>query len=76
MWPLMLAQIFGPRAVPKKFEGFPKEMALRPLRIMHGAESLMIPDALNFSDEYPKLKILGVPLAATGEGGLAGWDGP
>ena len=32
MWPLLMAKIFGPRSVPKKFEGFPKEMALRPSR--------------------------------------------
>lgn len=59
MWPLMLAQIFGPRAVPKKFEGFPKEMALRPSQIHASAaeSALMIPDAFNFSDEYPKLKM-------------------
>ena len=30
MWPLLMAKIFGPRPTPKKFEGFPKEMALRP----------------------------------------------
>jgi pimeloyl-ACP methyl ester carboxylesterase len=59
MWPLMLAQIFGPRAVPKKFEGFPKEMALRPSQIHASAaeSALMIPDAFNFSDEYPTLKM-------------------
>jgi hypothetical protein len=26
----MMAKLFGPRSVPKKFDGFPKEMALRP----------------------------------------------
>src|SRR5690348_9833035 len=26
MWPLLMAKIFGPRSVPKKFEAFPKEM--------------------------------------------------
>ena len=30
MWPFLMAKIFGPRSVPKKFEGLPKEMALRP----------------------------------------------
>ncbi|HJY04676.1 MAG TPA: alpha/beta fold hydrolase, partial [Bryobacteraceae bacterium] len=30
IWPLMMKKIFGPQSVPKKFEGFPKEMALRP----------------------------------------------
>jgi hypothetical protein len=27
-WPLMMAKIFGPRSVPRKFEAFPKEMAV------------------------------------------------
>src|ERR1700710_3134171 len=30
MWPAMLRKMFGPRPVPEKFAGFPKEMAVRP----------------------------------------------
>ena len=30
MWPFLLRKIFGPRPVPKKFKGFPEEMAVRP----------------------------------------------
>jgi pimeloyl-ACP methyl ester carboxylesterase len=58
MWPLFMAKIFGPRSVPKKFEGFPKGMALRPSQIQAAAEeaALMIPDAFHFSDEYANLK--------------------
>ena len=47
MWPLMMAKIFGPRPVPRKFGAFPKEMALRPSQIRASAaeSALMIPDA-------------------------------
>lgn len=59
MWPLLMAKIFGPRSVPKKFEGFPKEMALRPSQIHASAaeSALMIPDAFLFRDEYANLKM-------------------
>jgi pimeloyl-ACP methyl ester carboxylesterase len=59
LWPLMLAKIFGPRPVPQKFEGFPKEMALRPSQIRASAaeSALMIPDAFHFRDEYANLKM-------------------
>ena len=30
MWPISMKKIFGPSRVPKKFAGFPKELALRP----------------------------------------------
>ena len=59
MWPLLMAKIFGPRSVPKKFESFPKEMALRPSQIRASAaeSALMIPDAFHFRDEYANLKM-------------------
>jgi pimeloyl-ACP methyl ester carboxylesterase len=59
MWPLVMAKIFGPRSVPAKFEGFPKEMALRPSQIHASAaeSALMIPDAFHSSDEYANLKM-------------------
>jgi pimeloyl-ACP methyl ester carboxylesterase len=59
MWPLLMAKIFGPRSVPKKFEGFPKEMALRPSQIRASAaeSALMIPDAFHYRDEYTNLKM-------------------
>jgi pimeloyl-ACP methyl ester carboxylesterase len=62
MWPLLMAKMFGPRSVPKKFqEGFPKEMALRPSQVgAAGAESaLMIPDA----SQYATLKMPVVIIA-------------
>src|SRR4030088_2749882 len=47
IWPLMLKKIFGPRSVPKKFNAFPKEVALRPsqIRASTAESALMIPDA-------------------------------
>jgi pimeloyl-ACP methyl ester carboxylesterase len=59
MWPLLMAKIFGPRSVPQKFEGFPKELALRPSQIRASAaeSALMIPNAFHFRDEYANLKM-------------------
>jgi pimeloyl-ACP methyl ester carboxylesterase len=59
VWPLLMTKIFGPRSVPKKFEGFPKEMALRPSQIRASAaeSALMIPDAFHYRDEYANLKM-------------------
>jgi pimeloyl-ACP methyl ester carboxylesterase len=59
MWPLLMTKIFGPRSVPEKFEGFPKEMAVRPSQIRASAaeSALMIPDAFQFRDQYANLKM-------------------
>jgi pimeloyl-ACP methyl ester carboxylesterase len=59
MWPLLMAKIFGPQSVPKKFDGFPKEMAVRPSQIRASAaeSALMIPDAFNFQDQYKNLEM-------------------
>ena len=59
MWPLLTRKIFGPAAVPEKFEGFPKEMAFRPSQIRASAEesALMIPDAFAAQSHYAELKI-------------------
>ena len=59
MWPLLMAKIFGPRSAPKKFEGFPKEIALRPSQIRASAaeSALMIPGAVEFQDRYANLKM-------------------
>jgi pimeloyl-ACP methyl ester carboxylesterase len=55
----LMAKIFGPRSMPKKFKGFPKEMALRPTQIRASAaeSALMIPDAFYYRDEYANLKM-------------------
>jgi len=59
MWPIMLKKIFGPQSVPSKFDGFPKEMAVRPSQIRTSAaeSALMIPDAFGFQHEYAQLKM-------------------
>jgi pimeloyl-ACP methyl ester carboxylesterase len=64
-WPLMMSKIFGPRSVPKKFEAFPKEMALRPSQIRASAAeaALMIPDAFMLHGHYADLKMPVVIIA-------------
>ena len=59
MWPLLMAEIFGPQPAPKKFDGFPKGMAVRPSQIRASASeaALMIPDAFSFRNEYANLKM-------------------
>ena len=37
MWPLLLRKLFGPSPVPKKFAGFPEEMAVRPSQLRAAA---------------------------------------
>ena len=65
IWPLMMAKIFGPRPVPRKFGAFPKEMALRPSQIRASAaeSALMIPDAFMLRDRYADLKMPVVIIA-------------
>jgi pimeloyl-ACP methyl ester carboxylesterase len=62
MWPLLLRKIFGPSPVPKKFEGFPEEMAVRPSQIRASAaeSALMIPSARAFQKKY---RLLRMPVA-------------
>jgi pimeloyl-ACP methyl ester carboxylesterase len=65
IWPLIMAKIFGPQPVPPKFDGFPKEMALRPSQIRASAaeSALMIPDAFKLRLQYPNLKMPVVIIA-------------
>jgi pimeloyl-ACP methyl ester carboxylesterase len=65
MWPAMLRKLFGPRSVPAKFAGFPKEMALRPSQIRAGAAeaALMIPAAFSSSKTYGELEMPTIILA-------------
>ena len=57
LWPLFLRKMFGPEAVPAKFDGFPREMALRPSQIRASAaeSALMIPDAAARAGRYREL---------------------
>ena len=65
IWPLMIAKIFGPKPVPRKFNGFPKEMALRPSQIRASAaeSALMIPDGFRLRPQYANLKMPVVIIA-------------
>jgi pimeloyl-ACP methyl ester carboxylesterase len=64
-WPMMMAKIFGPRRVPKKFSGFPRELALRPsqMRAAAAEATLMVPDALMERGHYGGLKMPTVIIA-------------
>jgi pimeloyl-ACP methyl ester carboxylesterase len=65
MWPSMLRKIFGPRSVPEKFAGFPKEMAVRPSQIRASAAeaALMVPAAFVASKTYGELEMPTIILA-------------
>jgi pimeloyl-ACP methyl ester carboxylesterase len=65
MWPAMLRKMFGPRSVPEKFAGFPKEMTFRPSQIRAGAAemALMIPAAFASSKTYSELEMPTIILA-------------
>ena len=62
MWPLLLRKIFGPNPVPKKFDEFPEEMAVRPSQIRASAaeSALMIPSAHALGKHY---RLLPMPVA-------------
>jgi len=53
----MLRQMFGPRPIPDKFAGFPKEMAVRPSQIRASAveTGLMNPAAFVSAKTYDEL---------------------
>ena len=57
MWPAMLRQLFGPKSVPQKFDGFPKALAVRPSQLRAGAAeaALMAPAAMLSAKTYGKL---------------------
>ena len=65
IWPLLMRKIFGPAAIPEKFKGFPKEMAVRPSQIRASAAeaALMIPSAFALRGEYRNLRVPLVILA-------------
>ena len=75
MWPFVMRKIFGPSPVPKKFDGFPKEMALRPSQVRASAaeSALMIPGAFALRKDYARLK-MPVAIIAGEEDGLIDID--
>jgi pimeloyl-ACP methyl ester carboxylesterase len=58
-WPMAMAKIFGPKSVPKKFDAFPKEMALRPSQIRAAAaeSTMMFADSFKRHHQYADLKM-------------------
>ena len=56
-WPLLMRTLFGPQAMPEKFAGFPKAMAVRPSQIRASAAeaALMVPGAVAAADTYARL---------------------
>jgi pimeloyl-ACP methyl ester carboxylesterase len=69
-WPMAMTKIFGPKPVPEKFAGFPKEMALRPSQIRAAAaeSTMMIPDAFRTRHQYADLKMPVVIIAGDQDG--------
>jgi pimeloyl-ACP methyl ester carboxylesterase len=59
VWPLLLRKIFGPSAVPRKFQGFPEEMVVRPSQIRASAaeSALMIPAVHTLRKKYRQLQV-------------------
>ncbi|MCK1654645.1 alpha/beta hydrolase [Bradyrhizobium sp. 149] len=69
MWPALLRKLFGPRLVPNKFAGFPKEMALRPsqMRAAAAEATMLIPAAFLGSKTYGELKMPTIIVAGQGD---------
>lgn len=67
LWPALMRKIFGPRPVPAKFDGFPREMAVRPsqLRASASESALLIPIATAASSCYSRLKMPVVIVAGS-----------
>jgi pimeloyl-ACP methyl ester carboxylesterase len=69
LWPAMLQKLFGPGSVPRKFQGFPMAMAVRPSQIRASAAeaALMIPSAFQASKSYNELSLPIVIIAGEGD---------
>ena len=67
MWPALMNKLFGPSVVPKKFAGFPKEMALRPSQLQASAaeSALTLPAAFALYKDYA---VLTMPVAIVAGG--------
>lgn len=58
-WRLSVRNLFMPADVPKKFEGFPRELALRPSQLRTSAEeaALMVPSTRGLAQKCARLSI-------------------
>lgn len=65
MWPALMRKLFRPAIVPRKFSGFPKELALRPSQLRSSAaeSALMIPAAFSQRKSYAALTMPVVIIA-------------
>jgi pimeloyl-ACP methyl ester carboxylesterase len=68
-WSRVISKLFGPAAVPEKFAGFPKDMALRPSQIRASAaeSALLVPGALAARRDYADLMMPVVIIAGAGD---------
>jgi pimeloyl-ACP methyl ester carboxylesterase len=69
LWPFLLRKTFGPNAVPRKFEPYPEEMAVRPSQIRASAAetALMMPSASNLRRQYGRLTMPVTIIAGAGD---------
>ena len=69
IWPLLMRKIFGPAPTPKKFDRFPKAMALRPsqMRASAAESALLIPAAEAFCEQYRNLRTPVVIVAGSAD---------
>lgn len=65
IWPMAMRKIFGPQAIPDRFDMFPKEMAIRPSQMKAAAEeaAMMVPDAFVMRGQYADIKMPVVIIA-------------
>lgn len=69
LWPWLISKLFAPMPVPRKWEGFPRELALRPAQIRASAEeiALMVPQAATMQAQYPAIAVPTVIVAGDGD---------
>lgn len=69
MWPWMTRKLFDPAPAPRKFDGFPKEMAVRPSQIHASAEesAMLIPNAYAAQEHYRELTMPVSIIAGDGD---------
>src|SRR5689334_11402276 len=69
LWPHLLKAMFDPAPVPKRFESFPKWMALRPsqLRAAAAESALMVPSVMALQRRYQELGMPVTIVAGAGD---------
>ena len=65
LWPWLMHKLFTPMPIPRKWRGFPREMALRPSQIRASAEevALMVPQAALMQARYGEIAVPTVIVA-------------